>query len=473
MALLIVEDNPVSVKLMENFLNNRGYSTYCAQNGKEALAILQSRHRKIELILLDIMMPEMDGFEFLKIKHGHSSYQSIPVIVCTALSGMEMVKKAVDFGCKFYVIKPVNMSNLQEKILTVLGKKGKLSNGSDQVQQQDLQIDLYREVVCSFSEMVIKKVDLINQAIEHGINPKKDVDFSDLSEASICFGAKWVNAILENLSKIYDQLKWENPDSEIKRHIKEKLIKLVQILPVHHVKKVPDSEYMMKFFENAKTVNTSIDIQWSVLLKNYTPNAVKLARITELIPTMILIDPVVDIDGDVICDAGCYLKDVEIASILQMYRASNLIEPVRVVSTEMILAATLNKDDSVEEDFKPEALSDEQESNEQIVDFELALQYVEGNAELLQQMLQDFIPEIPNYIQLLYTHLQNKDMPNLEKIAHRFKTNFHHFGSIKLFELIEELEDTACLADMQEARQLLLRIDQLVTEFIEVITGAK
>jgi len=80
MSILIVEDNPVSMKILELNIKKHGYSTISAKNGREALECL-GRHLDIQLVLTDIMMPEMDGLEMLCIMKQKPELRDLPVII--------------------------------------------------------------------------------------------------------------------------------------------------------------------------------------------------------------------------------------------------------------------------------------------------------------------------------------------------------------------------------------------------------
>lgn len=114
-SILVVDDEPKNVKLMIAKLTGEGYRVETATSGPEAL-------RKIEkeepgLVLLDIMMPEMDGLDVLKvIKKNHPD---VPVAMVTAVWDEDEAKKCMEAGAYEYVTKPINMEQLK---LTVLIK---------------------------------------------------------------------------------------------------------------------------------------------------------------------------------------------------------------------------------------------------------------------------------------------------------------------------------------------------------------
>lgn len=115
MSILIVEDDPVSSKILELTLRGHGYQTIAARTGKEALECLSSTP-DIQLIISDIMMPEMNGFELLGKIRKHPEWKEIPVIMCTALADSKAVEKSVELGCRHYITKPINVGPMLRKV---------------------------------------------------------------------------------------------------------------------------------------------------------------------------------------------------------------------------------------------------------------------------------------------------------------------------------------------------------------------
>ena len=119
MLILIVEDNDLSARAMQMVLNREGHETIRARNGLEALQKLQVDHG-IDLMITDIMMPQMDGLTLLRTLRETTDYTSLPVILCTAVSDMHRVKEAADLGCRHYLVKPVQPHELMRRIEQVL-----------------------------------------------------------------------------------------------------------------------------------------------------------------------------------------------------------------------------------------------------------------------------------------------------------------------------------------------------------------
>lgn len=114
--ILVAEDNANSAKLMRIILNQAGYKVITASNGIEALEIMDTKH--IDLIVLDVMMPEMDGFEFTR--QLRQSGNTTPIIMVTAKYQNEDKCEGFIAGTDDYMVKPVNEAELLLRIKALL-----------------------------------------------------------------------------------------------------------------------------------------------------------------------------------------------------------------------------------------------------------------------------------------------------------------------------------------------------------------
>jgi sigma-B regulation protein RsbU (phosphoserine phosphatase) len=114
--ILIVDDNPKNLQILGNYLHNEGYKVEFALDGKSALDWIE--RTEFDLILLDIMMPGMDGFEVCKIIQSDPVKQKIPVIFLTAKVDTESIITGFDLGAVDYIIKPFNQKELIARVKT-------------------------------------------------------------------------------------------------------------------------------------------------------------------------------------------------------------------------------------------------------------------------------------------------------------------------------------------------------------------
>lgn len=119
--VLIVDDNPQNLQALGNMLKKNGYKVAVAENGADALDFAPKKHP--DLILLDIMMPEMDGFEVCKRLKEDAETEKIPIIFLTARAETENVVKGFELGGVDYVTKPFNSAELVARINTQIKLK--------------------------------------------------------------------------------------------------------------------------------------------------------------------------------------------------------------------------------------------------------------------------------------------------------------------------------------------------------------
>jgi PAS domain S-box-containing protein len=112
--ILLVEDNPMNRKLITTILTREGYTTATATNGADALQVLEAD--RFDLILMDIQMPVMDGYEATRRIKADERLRSIPVIALTAHAMKGDEQKVYDAGCDGYLTKPVNREELLSEI---------------------------------------------------------------------------------------------------------------------------------------------------------------------------------------------------------------------------------------------------------------------------------------------------------------------------------------------------------------------
>jgi CheY-like chemotaxis protein len=119
-TIMVVDDNPDIITIVKTILEGRGYTVYSASSGPELLTLLPNQ--KPDLIILDIMMPEMDGLEVLTRLKGKNETASIPVILLTAKVQYEDVLGGYKLGADYYITKPFTSTQLVNGINLLLGE---------------------------------------------------------------------------------------------------------------------------------------------------------------------------------------------------------------------------------------------------------------------------------------------------------------------------------------------------------------
>jgi CheY-like chemotaxis protein len=119
--LLVADDNKVNRLLLTRSLELQGHRVACAENGRVALEMLRSE--TFDLMLLDMEMPEMDGFQVLEQLMNDPRLRDLPVIVTSSLEGIDSVVRCIELGAEDYLSKPVNPVLLKARIGASLEKK--------------------------------------------------------------------------------------------------------------------------------------------------------------------------------------------------------------------------------------------------------------------------------------------------------------------------------------------------------------
>ena len=125
-TILVVDDEKRIVSLLKSYLEQQGFRVATAQNGSEAIFV--ARHEKPDLIILDIMMPEMDGYEFMR---QHRKERETPIILLTAKLEEDDKVIGLELGADDYVTKPFSPRELTSRIRAVLRRTGQSPPATD------------------------------------------------------------------------------------------------------------------------------------------------------------------------------------------------------------------------------------------------------------------------------------------------------------------------------------------------------
>lgn len=118
--ILLVDDADTILMIEQMILNQEGYSLITARNGKQAVE--KAVAQKPDLILMDILMPEVDGFEACRQIRQHEATRAIPIIMVTTRSEQKNMEAGFHSGCNDYVTKPIDRLELISKIRNFLGE---------------------------------------------------------------------------------------------------------------------------------------------------------------------------------------------------------------------------------------------------------------------------------------------------------------------------------------------------------------
>ncbi len=193
-TLLLVDDDITNLYVLEKYLEDEDYPGYQAyelvkaSNGNEALALLESEPERFDAVLLDIMMPEIDGLEVLRRMKSNEALSSLPVILQTAKAREEEIEAGLKAGAFYYLTKPIKQKQLLPVIKTAVDNNArykmlkseikKLAKTVAITKKWSLEIQSLEEVENATTllanmypdpeKMVIGLSELLLNAIEHG-----------------------------------------------------------------------------------------------------------------------------------------------------------------------------------------------------------------------------------------------------------------------------------------------------------------
>jgi two-component system cell cycle response regulator len=119
--VLLVEDNASDAKLISSYLNGQPYRVAAVSSGEEAL--LLAERKKVDIVLLDIMLPGMNGFEVCKSLRNMEQTRNVQIVIITCLNDLENKLRGIEFGADDFLVKPINCRELTGRINILLKKK--------------------------------------------------------------------------------------------------------------------------------------------------------------------------------------------------------------------------------------------------------------------------------------------------------------------------------------------------------------
>lgn len=178
--VLIVDDEPFNVEYLVQELEDLGLETITAANGQEALT--QIEKEKPDVVLLDIMMPVMDGFEALEKIKSNEEMRDIPVIVISAMSDIEQIVKGIELGAEDYLPKPFDPVLLRARLNASLEKKRLRDMEKDYFKGLERELQIGREIQAGFLPKDFPEIK--GWEIAHYFQAAREVsgDFYDLFE---------------------------------------------------------------------------------------------------------------------------------------------------------------------------------------------------------------------------------------------------------------------------------------------------
>jgi CheY-like chemotaxis protein len=163
---LIIEDSPLTAKVIGEILKYDGYSILIAKNGQEGLQYLEDVD-DIDFVISDIEMPEMDGLSFLQKIRLRVEWEDLPVILLTSWADASTVQKAATLGCNHFLVKPPDEVQIRRKVKDALEQEEPiLLHRSLVIQQYGFNTALYEKLLGAF----VREIETTIQAVEHALS---------------------------------------------------------------------------------------------------------------------------------------------------------------------------------------------------------------------------------------------------------------------------------------------------------------
>lgn len=196
MNVLLVDDNPISSKVLQCILGKYGHLTYSAKDGEQALKYLDARP-EIQLVITDIVMPKTDGFELVRRIKDRPELKDLPILLCTSQSPASVQSRLPMDGWK-YLFKPIRADSLIQKVNEAFAQKRKFLQDPDLTREQiGIDCEAFAEVVNNFSETVNEAINQLEQQAEDA--SQEPLDLKDLLEGAKLIRAERLMDILTSL----------------------------------------------------------------------------------------------------------------------------------------------------------------------------------------------------------------------------------------------------------------------------------
>jgi two-component system cell cycle response regulator len=222
--VLVVDDSPVNRMLLSRTLGEQGHSVTTADDGVQALALLQSdAPERFDLVLLDIVMPEVDGYAVLERIKADEGLRRLPVIMISAVDEMESVVRCIEAGATDYLPKPFNAALLEARINASLAEK----------RLRDLELEYLEQV-------------------GHVIDGAAAVEEGRFEPASLDDVARRADA-LGRLARVFQTMAREvrAREERLQKQVAELRIEIDEVRQAHKVAEITDTAYFKGLREQA------------------------------------------------------------------------------------------------------------------------------------------------------------------------------------------------------------------------------
>lgn len=275
-TILIVDDVDANVLLLKLLISKAGFKTLTASNGREALEVVNKSDP--DLILLDIMMPDMDGYEVAKVLRGTPERCDIPIIFLSALNSSEDIVKGFKLGAADYVSKPFNKDELLIRInhqISLIAAKRTISKQTEELRKTILGRDKLYAVIAHDLRSPVASIRMVMNALVFNI--EKDSISPDMYEL-----LTMANRLTDECYILLDNLlKWTKSQTGKLKTVFQDGVELSDL--IYGVLEVSRSVAELKNinikFEPTEKVVATVDIDMiKTVMRNLISNAIKFSN---------------------------------------------------------------------------------------------------------------------------------------------------------------------------------------------------
>ena len=230
--ILVVDDDRLNRMVLTRALGEQGYTTETAENGRQALALLREKHHPaFDVVLLDVLMPEIDGYQTLACIKAEGALQHLPVIMISAVDDLDSVIRCIKMGATDYLPKPFNAALLHARISASLASK----------RLRDLELEYLEQV---------SHVTAAAAAVEAGA-------FARESLAGVAARAD----ALGQLARVFQRMAREvrAREERLQREVRELRIEIDQVRQAERVAEITETEYFQRLRGQADQLRRMMD----------------------------------------------------------------------------------------------------------------------------------------------------------------------------------------------------------------------
>ncbi len=444
MHILIVEDNPVMMTILKTNLEKHKFEVSKAYNGKHALGILKNSKNPIDIIISDIIMPEMTGFELIEFLNKQQEWSKIPVILCSSLHEIDHITKAKQLGCRHYIVKPIKMASLFSKIQDIMIQDSSVELDSITSHNDKHDEQITKEIAVSFARLVAQKIDFLESQKLDEMTFEMTQKFSDLKEAAGNFGAKWIQKVLSRLEEAYQEQNGQL-DADQRMKLLRELKKLHSILPKTDFEdeKITTTEQIDEFRSCIEKFNPDVLAKFEKMIKHLGYVKPKTSYVKSVSNGMLAYDDVYASQGKLLIGKGQEVSDRMMSQLVRYSENSNVIEPFRMVSLNLDDKAPLQDAKKTKRNGAPPIILQE------------AMEIVDGDKDLYQELFQEFLQMLPNQLSQINLFFNQKNFVELGKEAHSLKGASSNLCAGDIARNTRDIENAAKDNDANALSQLL------------------